>query len=83
MRGLRDLELHLEYEIDYYGAEVAHSFDRVTREGMLRPLLDVWGLDRLGLRYGVVSNGDICSEPQENSFRQELQEAVMRPRSLT
>jgi len=83
MRGLKDLEVYLGYEINYYGAEDGQSLVEVTRERMLRPLLDIRGLERLGLRYGVVSHGDVCFEPQENSIRQELQEAVIRPRSLT
>ncbi len=72
MRGLKDLEVYLEYGIDYYRVEDEPSSVTGTREGMLRPLLETWGLERFWLRYGVVSKGDVCLEPQEESFRQDL-----------
>ena len=56
------MEVYLEYRIDCYGADDGHSFVRVTREGMLRLLLDIRGLERFRLRYGVVSHGDVCLE---------------------
>ncbi len=83
MQGLGDLEVYLEYQIDYYGVEDERSSVTGTREGMLRPLLNTRALERFELRYGLIGIGDVYFEPQEDSFRQELQEAVMRPRTAT
>lgn len=59
MEGLRDLEVCLEGQNDYYGVRDERSPVAGTGEGVLRSLLNIRVLERFEMRHGFDRNDGI------------------------